>query len=294
MRGQRRPGCEDPSEPLETALVAATELDREQLEQLRDQVAALLEALPPPAPAPVVKPNAERSPYLAGLPEGPRGGGAIEWKWHRQGKNRYRAVSVPAGPSGRAAALDLSPSVSSGYPCGGYQRWARQPERLSRLVPVPGELAQAGRAVAQPGTLQHRHDEIAHSGHRLRGGTTPNLAGILTERDVAHVVQLVLDRPMRAAQAEQVRWPGPLRGQAGDLVMHLGAPAPFPLALVHQSADLPETRPDDPLLLQAGSRVERPNVDAPVPTVNRPCARRVLDRFERSAAAPAGAPVGCA
>jgi hypothetical protein len=77
------------ADPLETALVAATELDREQLEQLRDQVAALLEALPPPAPAPVVKPNAERSPYLAGLPEGPRGGGAIEWKWHRQGDHRY-------------------------------------------------------------------------------------------------------------------------------------------------------------------------------------------------------------
>ena len=77
------------ADPLETALVAATELDREQLEQLRDQVAALLAALPPSAPAPVVEPKPERSPYLAGLPEGPRGGGAIEWKWHRQGNHRY-------------------------------------------------------------------------------------------------------------------------------------------------------------------------------------------------------------
>src|SRR5919199_5585415 len=77
------------AEPLETALVAATELDREQLEQLGDQVAALLEALPPPIPAPVVEVKKERSPYLAGLPEGPRGGGAIEWKWHRQGNHRY-------------------------------------------------------------------------------------------------------------------------------------------------------------------------------------------------------------
>ena len=77
------------AEPLETALVAATELDREQLEQLRDQVAALLEALPPPVPAPVGTAKPGRSPYLAGLPEGPRGGGAIEWKWHRQGDHRY-------------------------------------------------------------------------------------------------------------------------------------------------------------------------------------------------------------
>src|SRR5919197_4709838 len=77
------------AEPLETALVAATELDREELEQLRDQVAALLEALPPPIPAPAAEAKPERSPYLAGLPEGPRGGGAIEWKWHRQGNHRY-------------------------------------------------------------------------------------------------------------------------------------------------------------------------------------------------------------
>jgi hypothetical protein len=77
------------AEPLEPALLAATELDREELEQLRDQVAALLEALPPPIPAPAAEAKPERSPYLAGLPEGPRGGGAIEWKWHRQGNHRY-------------------------------------------------------------------------------------------------------------------------------------------------------------------------------------------------------------
>ena len=74
------------AEPLETALVAATELDREQLEQLRDQVAALLAALPPP-PAPEPEPRAERSPFLAGLPQGRRGGGAIEWKWFRRGQH---------------------------------------------------------------------------------------------------------------------------------------------------------------------------------------------------------------
>ena len=77
------------AEPLETALVAATELDREQLEQLRDQVAALLAALPPPAPAPVVKAKPARSPFLAGLPQGPRGGGSIEWKRVRQGDKTY-------------------------------------------------------------------------------------------------------------------------------------------------------------------------------------------------------------
>jgi hypothetical protein len=76
------------AEPLETALVAATELDREQLEQLRDQVAALLAAMPPPA-GPVTEPKPERSPFLVGLPQGPRGGGSIEWKPIRHGQKVY-------------------------------------------------------------------------------------------------------------------------------------------------------------------------------------------------------------
>jgi hypothetical protein len=77
------------ADPLETALVAATELDYEQLEQLRDQVAALLAAAAPPAPVPVVKPERERPPCLRGLPEGPRGGGSIEWKRIRHGDKVY-------------------------------------------------------------------------------------------------------------------------------------------------------------------------------------------------------------
>jgi hypothetical protein len=76
------------AEPLETALVAATELDREQLEQLRDQVAALLAAMPPPRP-PIQEPKPERSPFLAGLPQGVRGGGSIEWKRLRRGQRVF-------------------------------------------------------------------------------------------------------------------------------------------------------------------------------------------------------------
>ena len=77
------------ADPLETALVAATELDREQLEQLRDQVAALLAASCPPTPAPVVKSKPKRPPVLGGLPQGPRGGGSIEWKRIRHGDKVY-------------------------------------------------------------------------------------------------------------------------------------------------------------------------------------------------------------
>jgi hypothetical protein len=77
------------ADPLETALVAATELDYEQLEQLRDQVAALLAASCPSTPAPLVTSEQERPSFLRGLPEGPRGGGSIEWKRIRHGDKVY-------------------------------------------------------------------------------------------------------------------------------------------------------------------------------------------------------------
>ena len=81
------------ADALETALVAATELDREQLEQLREQVDALLAALPQPPPQPsgaaVAETRAARSPVLEGLPSGPRGGGVIEWKMIPHGAKRF-------------------------------------------------------------------------------------------------------------------------------------------------------------------------------------------------------------
>ena len=66
-------------DPLETALVAAADLDRAQLEQVREHVAALLEALPPPAPAGASAAR-ERPAPPDGAPCGPRGGGYLEWK----------------------------------------------------------------------------------------------------------------------------------------------------------------------------------------------------------------------
>ena len=76
------------ADALQTALVAATELDRDELEQLQEHVAALLAALPPP-PAIVLEPTRERPPFLVALPLGAQGGGFIEWKWQRQGQKVY-------------------------------------------------------------------------------------------------------------------------------------------------------------------------------------------------------------
>jgi hypothetical protein len=109
---------------------------------------------------------------------------------------------------------------------------------VSRLVRVPGKVAQARSTIAHPFAMQNREGEIAHSCHSLRGSTTPHATGILAKRDVSHVVHLILDRPVRSTQAKQVRWSGPLRRQAGDLVVHLGVPTRLPLSLMDESTDL--------------------------------------------------------
>src|SRR5919198_1024526 len=158
---------------------------------------------------------------------------------------------------------------------------------------MPGELAQAGGAVVLPVTLQDRHDEIVQGGHRLRSDTASNVTGVLAQRDVAHVVQPVLNGPMPAAQAEQVGWPSPLGRQAGDLVVHLGVPTPLPLALVHEPTDPCQTGPHHLYASRPRSGMQRPNIDSPMPAINRPRAWCGLDRLERSAAAPATAPAGC-
>jgi hypothetical protein len=222
-------------EPLETAVVAATELDREQLEQLRDQVAVLLAA------------SQRAEAGAVSVPGGPAGGPA--WRGldrvevDRAGAAALWAVPVSPGACQWTAPLDLSEGAGSGHPRRGHERCARQAQRLSSLVQVPAEVAHAGGAIADPIALQHRHDEVPHGRHGLRSYAAPNTTGVLTEGDIPHVVQLVLDGPVSAAQAEQVCRSGAFRRQAGDLVVHFSVPVPIPLALVDEPANLCKTRP---------------------------------------------------
>jgi hypothetical protein len=165
---------------------------------------------------------------------------------------------------------------------------------MSRLVRVPRKVTQARGTIAHSCAMQKCYDEIAHGCHSLRGGTASNATGVLAKGDVSHVVQLILNRPVRATQAEQVRGSGPLRRQAGDPEMHLGVPVRVPLSLMDESTDLRQTRPGYRFSLQSNSRVECPNVDPPMATVNRSRALARLERRrERNAAEPAGALAGC-
>jgi hypothetical protein len=165
---------------------------------------------------------------------------------------------------------------------------------MSRLVRVPRKVTQPRGTIAHSCAMQKCYDEIAHSCHGLRSGTASNATGVLTKGDVSHVVQLILNRPVRTTQAEQVRGSGPLRRQAGDPVMNLGVPVRVPLSLMDESTDLRQTRPDYRFSLQSSSRMECPNVYPTMAAVNRARALARLEcRRERNAAAPAGALAGC-
>ena len=78
-----------PADPLETALVAAADLDRAQLEQLKAHVAALLATLPPPEPTVPSASGRQRPAPPPGAVRGPLGGGYLEWKRIPHGDKVY-------------------------------------------------------------------------------------------------------------------------------------------------------------------------------------------------------------
>jgi hypothetical protein len=78
------------ADPLEAVLARLAELDRAQLEQVREHLSALLEALAPAEPpAPPARPTRERPDLPPGVPRGPLGGGYIEWKRIPHGTKMY-------------------------------------------------------------------------------------------------------------------------------------------------------------------------------------------------------------
>lgn len=77
-------------DPLEVVLAGVAGLDRVQLEQVRDHVAALLDAFAPSRPVtPPARPARERPDLPPEVPRGPLGGGYIEWQRIRHGAQVY-------------------------------------------------------------------------------------------------------------------------------------------------------------------------------------------------------------
>ena len=78
------------ADPLETVLTGLAELDRAQLEQVREQLTTLLDAFVPTSSVPPsTRPVRERPDRPPEVPRGPLGGGYIEWKRIRHGTKVY-------------------------------------------------------------------------------------------------------------------------------------------------------------------------------------------------------------
>src|SRR6516225_4602180 len=79
----------------------------------------------------------------------------------------------------------------------------------------------------------------------------------------------VLDAPVPAPPAQQVRRPRPLRPRAGDGVLDL--PRLFPVTPGHplQAADLPDVRPVQ-VAVEPRRRPDQPDLDPPAVTPRRP------------------------
>jgi hypothetical protein len=154
-------------------------------------------------------------------------------------------------------------------------------------------VAQASRTIVQPFTMEQRHEQIADGGHRLRGRAAPHPAAVFPKGHVTHVVELVLDRPVRSAQAQQLGWPDELRGRAGDLVVDLDLPPAAASGLMDHAAHLLQAGPARPAELLASTGVERADLAAPMAAVNRARASGRLHALESSAGEPAAGLAGC-
>src|SRR5208282_1315956 len=87
----------------------------------------------------------------------------------------------------------------------------------------------AGFGNGLPAFADEERDEVAQSGEGTGSGTNP--AAILVERNVANVVELVLDGPMCTIEFEQALGAGFFSRQTGDEIGDLDAIAPLDVAM---------------------------------------------------------------
>ena len=113
---------------------------------------------------------------------------------------------------------------------------------------------------------QQAQGGVPHGGQHLRAAPPAHPAGVFPQRHVAHVMRPVLDRPVAAHPAQQLRRVGPGPRHAGDEVAHLPRRLAVPRHLGLHPADLGHVGPVQ-VVGQPGRRPQRPLLAAAVALV---------------------------
>jgi hypothetical protein len=150
------------AQPLETALAAIAQLDRGELEQLHEQIGAvLLATAPPPAPStPAERVRAQRGQgwietrFVRDRHTGQTYGPYLVRRWREGGRKRLQYL-------GKRIGADLSASVDeaevgSGGGCEvGTVSAGAQPQSNDGLLRMPTEVAETGGQIGNAGQTEN-------------------------------------------------------------------------------------------------------------------------------------------
>jgi hypothetical protein len=138
------------AKPLEAAVAAIAQLDRGELEQLHEQIGAVLRATAPPPAAPT---RAERVRTQRGQgwietrfvrdPEtGRRYGPYLVRRWREDRRKRLQYLGKRIGPDPSSSMNEAEAGSGSGRELGGLSGDAAQPQAHAGLLQVPPEVAE--------------------------------------------------------------------------------------------------------------------------------------------------------
>ena len=147
------------AEPLEAAIAAIAQLDRGELEQLHEQLGAVLRATAPPPAAPTRAERARRqrgqgwieTRFVRDQLTGQRYGPYLVRRWREGGRKRLQYLGKRIGPDLPTGTQATEAGSSSGRELTGVSRDGAQAEAKDGTLRVPPEVAEAGGQVGCTG-----------------------------------------------------------------------------------------------------------------------------------------------
>src|ERR671938_1543727 len=158
--------------PLEAALAAIAQLDRGELEQLPEQIGAVLRATAPPqAPTPAERARRQRGQgwietrFVQDRLTGQRYGPYLVRRWREGGRKRLQYLGKRAGPDLPTSTEAAQAGSGSGHELGRGSGDGAQSEANAGLLRVPPEVAEPRGQVGGTGQPEDGQDDIADGGH---------------------------------------------------------------------------------------------------------------------------------